>query len=108
MTELFVSMGLQNGRTVVADCFFTSPCKIAKPFYREDGCTEIMIMCASPGILAGDKYDMRFVMSDNTKTVISEQSYRKLYNTGEAASYQNTQIQVGEGAVLHYVPYPVI
>ncbi|MDR2923581.1 MAG: urease accessory protein UreD [Treponema sp.] len=92
----------------MSDCFFTSPFKVAKPFYRDDGYTEIMVMCASPGILAGDKYDMRFNLSDNTKTIISEQSYRKLYNSGDDFSQQYTKIQAGENAALYYVPYPVI
>jgi urease accessory protein len=92
----------------MSDCFFTSPFKVAKPFYRDDGYTEIMVMCASPGILAGDKYDMRFNLSNNTKTIISEQSYRKLYNTGDGFSQQNTRIQAGENAALCYIPYPVI
>jgi len=101
-------MAFQNGKTVMSDCFFTSPFKIAKPFYRDNGYTEIMVMCASPGILAGDRYNMRFDLSDNTKTIISEQSYRKLYNTGGDFSRQNTRIQAGENASLYYVPYPVI
>jgi urease accessory protein len=92
----------------MSDCFFTSPFKVAKPFYRGDGYTEIMVMCASPGILAGDRYNMRFDLSDNTKTIISEQSYRKLYNTGDDFSQQNTRIKAGENAALYYVPYPVI
>jgi len=108
LSELSISTAFQNGKTVMSDCFFTSPFKIAKPFYRDNGYTEVMVMCASPGILAGDKYDMRFDLSDNTKTIISEQSYRKLYNTGDNFSWQNTQIHAGENAALYYVPYPVI
>jgi urease accessory protein len=92
----------------MSDCFFTSPFKVAKPFYRDNGYTEIMVMCASPGILAGDQYDIRIDVPDNAKTIISEQSYRKLYNTGDGFSRQNTRIQVGENAALYYVPYPVI
>jgi urease accessory protein len=92
----------------MSDCSFTSPCKVAKPFYRDDGYTEIMAMCASPGILAGDEYDFSFDMDDNTKTIISEQSYRKLYNTGDGAAHQNIHIQIGENAALHYVPCPII
>jgi urease accessory protein len=92
----------------MSDCFFTSPFKVAKPFYRDNGYTEIMVMCASPGILAGDHYDIRLDVADNTKTIISEQSYRKLYNTGDGFSRQDTRIKAGENAALCYVPYPVI
>jgi len=106
--ELSISTVFQNGKTVMSDCFFTSPFKVAKPFYRNNGYTEIMVMCASPGILAGDKYDICFDVSDNTKTIISEQSYRKLYNTGDGFSRQNTRIRAGENAALYYVPCPVI
>jgi len=108
LSELSVSTAYKNGKTVMSDCFFTSPFKIAKPFYRENGYTEIMVMCASPGILAGDRYNLRFDLSDNTQTIISEQSYRKLYNTGDNFSQQHTHIQAGENAALYYVPYPVI
>jgi len=108
LSELSISTIYQNGKTLISDCFFTSPFKVAKPFYRDNGYTEIMVMCASPGILAGDKYDINLDLAANTKTIISEQSYRKLYNTGDGFSQQNTQIQIGENAALHYVPYPVI
>jgi len=108
LSELSISAVYQNGKTVMSDCFFTSPFKVAKPFYRDNGYTEIMVMCASPGILAGDSYDIRLDLSANTKTIISEQSYRKLYNTGDDFSQQNTQISVEENASLYYIPYPVI
>jgi len=118
MSELQISGRLdlcaenKNGKTIISDCFFTSPYKLAKPFYNEDApsqnaYTEIMIMCASPGVLSGDIYNMRFDLSENTKTIITEQSYRKLYNANKT-SRQNTGIQLGENASLYYVPYPVI
>jgi len=118
MSELKVSSQLnlrmenKNEKTIMSDCFFTSPYKIAKPFYKEgalpkDSYTEIMIMCASPGVLSGDTYNMRFDLSENTKTIITEQSYRKLYNSS-VTSKQNTGIQLGENAALYYIPYPVI
>jgi len=108
LSELSVSTVCQNGKTVLSDCFFTSPFKIAKPFSRDNGYTEIMVMCASPGVLAGDRYNTRFNLADNTKTIISEQSYKKLFNTGDGFSQQNTRIQTGENAALFYMPYPVI
>ena len=118
MSELQVSGCLdlraenKNGKTIISDCFFTSPYKLAKPFYNEgefsqDAYTEIMVMCASPGVLSGDTYNMRFDFSENTKTIITEQSYRKLYNTNKI-SKQDTVIQLGENASLYYIPYPVI
>lgn len=107
MGELYLKTVKQGGRTVVADCSFTSPLKIAKPFYH-DGYTEIMVMCASPGMLSNDYYDMQFDMADNTKTVISGQSYLKLYKSENGEATQRIQMRVGKNAELHYLPYPVI
>jgi urease accessory protein len=92
----------------MTDCSFSSPLKIAKPFYRDNGYTELMIMCASPGILSGDRFDMQFDLGENTKTIISTQSYQKLYNTGDDTARQNVKIQAGENAFLLYCPHPVI
>jgi urease accessory protein len=92
----------------MADCSFSSPLKIAKPFYRDNGYTELMIMCASPGMLSGDCFDMQFDLGENTKTIISTQSYQKLYNTGDEAARQTVRIHAGENADLFYCPHPVI
>jgi urease accessory protein len=92
----------------MADCSFSSPLKIAKPFYRDNGYTELMIMCASPGMLSGDRFDMQFDLGPNTKTIISTQSYQKLYDTGDETARQNVQIRAGENAELFYCPHPVI
>jgi urease accessory protein len=92
----------------MADCSFSSPLKIAKPFYRDNGYTELMIMCASPGMLSGDRFDMRFELGHNTKTIISTQSYQKLYDTGDETARQNIQIQAEENTSLFYCPHPVI
>ncbi|MDR3239162.1 MAG: urease accessory protein UreD [Clostridiales bacterium] len=108
MSELFVKTEHINGRTVLSDCSFTAPLKVAKPFYRDDGYSEIMVMCASPGMLDGDCYDMRFEIGDNTALIISGQAYQKILNTGGGAAEQNVRIQVGENAALCYLPRPVI
>ncbi|GHU59471.1 hypothetical protein AGMMS49975_27070 [Clostridia bacterium] len=108
MSELYVKTILENDRTVIADSYFTAPLKIAKPFYREDGYTEIMLMCASPGMFADDCYNMRFEFGGGTKTVISAQAYQKLINTGGGEARQNTRINLGENASLCWLPQPSV
>jgi len=108
MSKVVAELTNQNGRTVLSDCSFSAPLKIAKPFYRDDGYTEIMLMCASPGMLSGDCFDIQFTCGANSHTIISGQSYQKLFNTGDEMTRQNIRIQVGENASLFYCPYPVI
>lgn len=108
MSELHVKTVLQKGKTLVSDCFFTSPLKIAKPFYRNNGNTELMVMCAGPGMLEGDCYSISFELGEGTQTVVSGQSYQKLFQMGQGKAGQSLNIQVGENAAFAYLPHPVI
>ncbi|HML47941.1 MAG TPA: urease accessory protein UreD [Clostridia bacterium] len=107
MSELYLRTAQRNGQTIIEDQSFTAPLKIAKPFYR-DTHTEVMLMCASPGLLEGDRYHMRLEMGDNTRTAITTQSYQKLFRTQTGFSAQDLDIAVGERAALAYLPLPVI
>lgn len=108
MSELFIKTDRLRDRTIVSDTYFTSPLKIAKPFYREDGYTEIMTLLAGPGMLRGDSYNIRFEMSPNTKTLITAQSCQKLYNSTDGETTQNVEMKVGKKAELCYIPHPAI
>ncbi|MCL2580431.1 MAG: urease accessory protein UreD [Oscillospiraceae bacterium] len=109
MGELFVRTQRQaNGRTIVANSYFSNPLKIAKSFYHEDGYTEVMTLLAGPGMLKGDRYNISFEMGENTRTLITAQSYQKLYNSTDGETVQKVAIQVGENAELCYMPQPAI
>lgn len=69
MSRLFICAENMNGRTVIADSFFSSPIKIAKPFYYSDH-TEIMMMTASAGMLDGDDYDIEINVKENASLVL--------------------------------------
>lgn len=107
MGELFIETTLKNGKTVISDSFYTSPFKIAQPFLN-GSMSEIMIMQASAGILAGDKHYMEFVIGAGSKAIITGQSYTKLFNMSGGSACQNIKITVADGAELYYMPCPVI
>ncbi|MDR0838425.1 MAG: urease accessory protein UreD [Oscillospiraceae bacterium] len=97
-----------DGRTIVSDCRFTAPLKVAKPFYRKNH-TEVMIMQASAGLLDGDEYDIALDVADGARAAVTGQSYAKLFraNGGDGAR-QRVRIDVGEGSSLGWFPSPVI
>lgn len=108
MSRLYICAGYRNGRTVIEDCFFTSPLKTARPFYR-DGYTEIMIMSASPGMLDGDIYDTEILVKKDACLKITEQSFTKIFKAGKKGGVsQKTKITVENGGKLIYTPEPVI
>ncbi|MDR0904663.1 MAG: urease accessory protein UreD [Oscillospiraceae bacterium] len=108
MSELYLKMENHAGRTVVSDCRFTAPLKVAKPFYRDDH-TEVMIMQASAGLLSGDEYNITIDVAEGAEAAVTGQSYAKLFHAnGGAGARQRVRIDVGDGASLCWFPSPVI
>ncbi len=98
-----------GGITKLKDSFFTSPFKIAKPFY-EHGKPDmkVCLINVSAGILAGDSYEMSLNMGDYTRTQWTTQSFTRIHKMKEGFAEQNINISLGQGAVLYFLPRPVI
>ena len=44
----------KNGKTILDDVYFTSPFKVAPPFYKSDDFIKVIIMSSSAGTMDGD------------------------------------------------------
>ena len=107
MSILKLTAESRNGRTVIADTQFTSPLKIANPFYRDDH-TEVMMMAASAGILEGDHYDIELTVKSGASLKFTAQSYTKIFKAESVGASQKVKITVESGGSLVYMPCPVI
>lgn len=107
MSRLYLKTEFKNNRTIITDSFFTSPLKVAKPFYHKNF-TEIMMMTASAGILENDFYDIEIDVTENSKLKFSGQSYTKIFTSVEKGAVQKVKINVGKNADFIYFPMPVI
>lgn len=107
MSILRLTAESRNGRTVISHSEFTAPLKIASPFYR-DGCTEVMMMAASAGILEGDEYDIEITVRENASLKFTAQSYSKIFRADKTGAKQRVWITVESGGSLIYMPCPVI
>ncbi|MGN1119922.1 MAG: urease accessory protein UreD, partial [Oscillospiraceae bacterium] len=108
MSRLYICAENKNGTTIISDSFFSSPIKIAKPFYRPDY-TEIMMMTASAGMLDGDVYDIEIIVKKGASLKLTGQSFTKIFKSGEKnGAAQRVRITVEDGVRLIYCPQPVI
>lgn len=107
MSTLSIVAEDRGGKTVLTDCTFSAPIKIAKPFYK-DTYTELMMMSASAGLLEGDEYDLSIRIGENSALKFTGQSYTKIFRADKFGVKQNMHISVEEGAKLVYMPCPVI
>ncbi|MGN0666322.1 MAG: urease accessory protein UreD [Huintestinicola sp.] len=108
MSRLYICAEPKNGRTVITDSYFSSPIKIAKPFYHTDH-TEIMMMTASAGMLDGDNYDIEIIVKGGASLKFTGQSFTKIFKAGEKrGASQQVKITVENGGRFMYFPQPVI
>lgn len=107
MSKLYIKAEHKGKITVISESFFTSPLKVAKPFYHENY-TETMMMTASAGIMEGDFYDIQIDVAENANLKFTGQSYAKLFKAVKNGASQNVRITVGDNAHLLYCPTPII
>lgn len=107
MSRLLINAENCGGRTVITGLEFTSPMKIARPFYR-DAYTEVMMMSASAGMLDGDIYDIEIDVGEAAHLKFSEQSYGKIFKADEKGVQKRVKLSVGKNACMLYFPMPVI
>lgn len=106
-SKCWLTAEVQNGRTVLSECYCTAPFKVMRPFYEQNR-AKVILMTASAGILAGDQYDVRISVGTGADLTVTGQGYTKLFRSEHNPSCQKTTITVHSGAVLHYLPCPVI
>ena len=60
ISRISVCAALKDGKTILEDLSFTAPYKIMMPFEKENGGIQIMPLCASAGIMAGDSQEFSY------------------------------------------------
>lgn len=106
-TELKLTIGVQEGESRILDRFFTSPLKLATPHTDYDR-LNVVLMMASPGMLRGDEHSYDIRCMEASRSMLTEQSYTKIFDTGEGKASRRQRIVVDQGASLFYRPCVVI
>lgn len=106
-TELLLEIGMCGTRSQITKSYFTSPLKLGLPKTEKDR-LKIVLMMASAGVLGGDTFLYRIHCRPHTRTLITEQSYTKIFDTGDEGAAKTQHICVDPGASLYYCPQTVI
>ena len=106
-TKLQLEVGIRNQKSIITHQYFTSPLKLGTPRSLQDR-LHIVFMMASAGILKGDQFSYEIKCDANTKTKITEQSYTKIFDTGDGSASRKQQITLENNASLYYRPSTVI
>lgn len=106
--ELEATFASVGDRTELQHKFHKSPLKIAKTFARANQQLGVCIMDSSPGLMAGDKYHLKWRLLPESNVYITNQSYTKVHPSAERPAYQLQSFHVEKGARLEYKPEPIM
>lgn len=106
----------REGQTSISDKYNTYPLKIAKTFAFDYGQLGVYMMDASPGIMAGDRYEMSWRFDERSNVYMTNQSYTKVHparpEQGDSesvrASEQIQSLTLGPDSYVEYMPEPVM
>lgn len=99
--------------TVLASKYHTAPIKIAKSFplgERQNGQLGVIVMDVSPGLLAGDRYELIWEIEEGARVYATNQSFTKVHPadaSGNGASMLQ-RFELGSGAVMESMPEPIM
>lgn len=111
LCELKLSTGIVDGYHRLIDKYTTVPFGLLRFDERRpaDPWLKYMIRSNSPGILAGDFYDMQINVADDTALGLETQAYQRVYEMNEGGkAYQEVKVKVGENGLFHFVPHPTV
>ncbi len=106
--KIHIRTTLKGGNSVVEDCFFTAPFKVAD-IIGSGGHHEkiLMLMNASPGVLDGDAYALDFHVGAGTSLRLVTQSYQRLFRMRACAS-QVMQVNMEKGSSFCFIAHPTV
>ena len=106
--KLEISAAVKHGRTILKDCFFTQPFRVANISEdKKDSRLYLVVMSSSPGLLNEDEYAININVAPGADLMLQSQAYQRVFKmNGSARIHQ--QIDIGKNATLYYVPHPVV
>lgn len=108
LTRLDVSFEARVDKTCVTAKYHTAPVKIAKTFQYPHELAAI-VMDASPGMLAGDRYEFDWKAGAGSRVYLTNQSYTKVHpcQDGNGAVLRQ-RFKLEEGACVQTMMEPVM
>jgi len=111
--HLAVQVGLdQNHQSFVQRQYATYPFRLSRALRLDPTDahrTYLYIMNSSPGLLAGDAFQISVRLSDRTALYLTDQSATKVHQMAvDQRACIHYDVEIGSGASLEYVPEPII
>ncbi|MDR6554070.1 urease accessory protein UreD [Paenibacillus qinlingensis] len=117
--EISAQFAVRSGLTRLVHKYHASPLKIAKTFrYENDTFNHdaapmdqlgVYMMDCSPGLMAGDHYEINVRLDEGARVFLTNQSFTKVHPAAEDQGSTQLQIlRLGVDSLLEYIPEPLM
>lgn len=108
IASLDITAAWRDGRTYLKKSFWQPPFKIADVTEdRRRPTLHLMQMSSSPGVLAGDHYQIGIRLEEGAAVHWHTQSYQRLFSMASAAQ-QQVRVDLAPEASFTYLPHPCV
>lgn len=99
-----------TGRTHLVSSHQEPPLRVVRAFEHDDGAALVHLHNVSGGLLSGDDLSLVAEVGPEARVQVTTAGATRIYRprAGEGVARQSSEITVGEGALLEYVPDPMI
>ncbi|MBY6085650.1 urease accessory protein UreD [Priestia flexa] len=97
-----------KGKTVVYNTYHDGAFKVARPIYMEEHTPTIYLLHVGGGYVGGDRYKACITAEEGAHLCLTTQAATKVYRTPNAPVVQETELLLKKGAVIEYLPDPLI
>jgi urease accessory protein len=95
-------------RTILVQSRFSLPLQVLTPMTLADGCSYLILLNPTGGVLGGDRLVTEIVQQAGTHVCLTTPSATRVYRTNEKPAILETTIRLDEGSTLEYFPDHVI
>lgn len=95
-----------SGSTVLQESYQEPPLRVVRAFSREDGSALVHLHNVSGGLLGGDQLEQQIRLGSGARVQLTTTGATRIYRNRKdySATTQRSEIHIGEGALLEYVP----
>ena len=108
ISRLSLHAGVRDGQTILSDVSFTAPYKVMTPFRKPNGGIQVMPLCASAGLMRGDRQEISYTVDCGADLEVLSQAFDKIHKMEGGCALRTITAEVAKGAVLYCSPQPVI
>lgn len=109
VSRLEIRSECKDGETILRDVAFTAPYKVMTPFKKANGGISVMPLCASAGIMNGDRQEFVYHVGEGSNLEMLSQSFEKIHKMDEGGfAERKIEAVVEKNSVFYYYPQPVI